>query len=362
MATPARAIPQEIDRPISIGSSTPINLRIENRPLPERGACRWPMDLMVGRSASLERVQTQIARVAPTDATVLITGESGTGKELVARDMHLKSNRFGRPFVRLNCASIPPTLIASELFGHEKGAFTGADQRRLGRFEMANGGTIFLDEIGEVPAETQVALLRVLQEKEIERVGGSRPIAVDVRVVAATNRDLRAAVVAGTFRLDLFYRLNVFPIHVPPLRERADDIPLLVEYFVDVYAAKCGKRIRMVPRETMKLLQYHSWPGNIRELQNVIERAVILGDGDELCLDETWVQSPVGEADAQPTSLAASRTSCERELITAALQSSRGRISGPTGAAIKLGMPPSTLESRILRLGIDKRRFASAAA
>jgi formate hydrogenlyase transcriptional activator len=251
---------------------------------------------IVGSSEALRKVLQQVAKVAPVDSTVLILGETGTGKELIARAIHKRSNRSSRAFIRVNCAAIPPSLIASELFGHEKGAFTGALQRRLGRFESANGGTIFLDEIGELPAETQIALLRVLQEREIERVGGSQPISVDVRVVAATNRDLKAAVAAGSFRQDLFYRLNVFPIQIPSLRERMDDIPLLVEYLIERYAKKAGKKIRQIRKQTLELFQDYDWPGNIRELQNVIERAVVLCDGETFAVDETWLK---GERDRQ---------------------------------------------------------------
>ena len=231
---------------------------------------------IVGSSPALRAVLSRVAKVAPTDSTVLITGETGTGKELIARAIHKRSRRSSRAFVSVNCAAIPRDLIASELFGHEKGAFTGATQRHLGRFELAEGGTIFLDEIGELPAETQVALLRVLQEREFERVGGDRTIRCDVRVIAATNRDVQAAIAAGTFRSDLFYRLNVFPIEIPPLRKRKEDIPLLVEYFIDRYARKAGKSIRQVNKKSLELLQSYPWPGNIRELQNIIERSVIV--------------------------------------------------------------------------------------
>ena len=237
---------------------------------------------IVGSSEPLRRVLSQVAKVAPTDSTVLILGETGTGKELIARAIHKRSNRSGRAFIRVNCAAIPPSLIASELFGHEKGAFTGATQRRVGRFESADSGTIFLDEVGDLPPETQIALLRVLQEREFERVGGSQTVPVDVRVLAATNADLSAAVAEGTFRQDLFYRLNVFPIRIPALRERADDIPLLVEYLIDRYAQAAGKKIKNINKGTLDLFQNYDWPGNVRELQNVIERAVILSDGDTL--------------------------------------------------------------------------------
>src|SRR5947209_3997943 len=243
---------------------------------------------IVGSSEALRRVLAEVAKVAPTDSTVLILGETGTGKELIARAIHKRSSRSTRAFIRVNCAAIPASLIASELFGHEKGAFTGAVQRRLGRFEAADGGTIFLDEIGDLPAELQIALLRVLQEREIERVGSSHSIAVDVRVLAATNRHLEGAVEHGTFRQDLYYRLNVFPIQVPPLRERVDDIPMLVEYLIERYAKKAGKSIRTIKKQTLELFQAYDWPGNVRELQNVIERAVVLCDGETFAIDESW--------------------------------------------------------------------------
>ena len=313
---------------------------------------------IVGSSDALQRVLVHVARVAPTDSTVLITGESGTGKELVARAIHKRSHRSRGAFVRVNCAAIPQSLIASELFGHEKGAFTGAVQRRLGRFELANHGTIFLDEVGEIPAETQIILLRVLQERELERVGGNVTVPVDVRVLAATNRDLKAAVNAGTFRLDLFYRLNVFPVRMPSLQERTDDIPLLVEYFIERYAGKAGKRIRNIQKRTLDLFKGYHWPGNIRELQNVIERAVILCDGETFAVDETWLREsskPKGE----PVALGDMLIDREREAIEAALTESRGKVSGPVGAAAKLGIPRTTLESKIRTLGIDKFRFRS---
>jgi transcriptional regulator with GAF, ATPase, and Fis domain len=290
---------------------------------------------------------------------VLITGETGTGKELVALAIHKRSNRARQAFISVNCAAIPPSLVASELFGSEKGAFTGATEQRLGRFELADGGTIFLDEIGDLPPETQIALLRVLQERTFERVGGSQPIPVDVRVLAATNRDLHAAVEAGTFRQDLFYRLNVFPIHVPPLRDRLEDIPLLVEYFAEQYAKKAGKKIESIKRKTLELLQAYDWPGNIRELQNVIERAVILCDGDTLVVDETWLQYESPRPSVATRGLGRLDENQERELIESALKETRGRVSGPGGSAAKLGIPRSTLESRIRSLGIDKQRFRS---
>jgi formate hydrogenlyase transcriptional activator len=318
---------------------------------------------IVGSSAALRRVLSQVAKVAPTDSTVLILGETGTGKELIARAIHNRSNRSTRPFVRVNCAAIPQSLIASELFGHEKGAFTGATQRRLGRFELAHEGTIFLDEVGELPAETQITLLRVLQEREFERVGGSQPISVDVRVLAATNRNLNAAVESGSFRQDLFYRLNVFPTEIPPLRERIDDIPVLVEYLVERYAKKAGKRITNIRKKTLELFQAYAWPGNIRELQNVVERAVVLSDGDTFWVDESWLERKQPPESPRPSMvekgllrLGADR---EREIIEAALAETGGRISGPSGAAAKLGIPRQTLDSRIGILGINKNRFKS---
>ena len=312
---------------------------------------------IIGSSEKLRRVLVHVAKVAPTDSTVLISGETGTGKELVARAIHKRSQRTTRAFVSVNCAAIPPSLVAAELFGHEKGAFTGATQRRLGRFELADGGTIFLDEVGELPPETQVMLLRVLQERVFERIGGSQPIAVNVRVLAATNRDLHAAVEAGTFRQDLFYRLNVFPIHVPPLRERMDDIPLLVEYLTARYASKAGKKIRTVKRKTMELFQAYNWPGNIRELQNVVERAVILCDGDNLEVDETWLQSASPRPSVATRGLGRLSVDKEKEMIESALRICRGRVSGTDGAAAKLGIPRSTLESRIRSLQISKHQF-----
>jgi formate hydrogenlyase transcriptional activator len=312
---------------------------------------------IVGSSEPLVQALGQVARVAPTDSTVLVTGESGTGKELIARAIHKRSRRGDKPFIRVNCAAIPQSLIASELFGHERGAFTGATERRLGRFELANGGTIFLDEIGDIPADMQVALLRVLQEREFERVGGGRTVSVDVRVVAATNRDLKAAVEAGTFRLDLFYRLNVFPVRAPSLRERKEDIPLLAKYFIERYARSTGKKIKNVDRRTLQLLQAYDWPGNIRELQNVIERAVILCDRETLSIDETSMHHETLETLQTPTPLSEALMNTEKEMIEAALEETGGRVSGPSGAAVKLGIPRSTLESRIRTLQINKHLF-----
>jgi formate hydrogenlyase transcriptional activator len=337
-------------------------LREENLALREEIDRAAMYEEIVGSSQPLRRVLSQIDKVAPTDSTVLILGETGTGKELIASAIHKRSRRSDKPFIRVNCAAIPPSLIASELFGHEKGAFTGAVQRRLGRFESADGGTIFLDEIGDLPGETQIALLRVLQEREFERTGSNSLIHVDVRVIAATNRDLQASVTQGTFREDLFYRFNVFPIRVPPLRERREDIPVLVEYLVERYARQIGKKITRVKKKTLDLFRSYEWPGNIRELQNVVERAVILSDEGTLSIDETWLQGQSKTATlpvrngiiAEHEKHFADR---EKSVIEAALKASAGRVSGGSGAAAKLGIPHQTLASKIAKLGIDKRRF-----
>ena len=315
---------------------------------------------IVGASPALRAVLARVSKVAPTDSTVLITGETGTGKELIARAVHKRSQRSSQAFVSVNCAAIPRDLIASELFGHEKGAFTGAVQRRLGRFELAEGGTIFLDEIGELPAETQIALLRVLQEREFERVGGTVSIRTNVRLIAATNRDLQAAISASTFRRDLFYRLNVFPIEVPPLRERREDILVLVAYFIDRYARKAGKSICSVNKQSLESLQSYPWPGNIRELQNIIERSVIVCDTENFSVDERWLsrQPHAREPKSQPK-FSQKLASREKEMIEEALRESGGRVSGPSGAAAKLGLPGSTLDSKIRSLKIDKNRFKS---
>jgi formate hydrogenlyase transcriptional activator len=314
-------------------------------------------DAIVGENTAFKTVLQEVSLVAPTNTTVLILGETGTGKELIARAIYEQSKRAARPFIRVNCAAIPASLIASELFGHEKGAFTGAVQRRQGRFETANGGTIFLDEIGELPMETQIALLRVLQEREFERVGSSHPTSVDVRIIAATNRDLRAAVLAGTFRQDMFYRLNVFPIRMPSLRERADDIPLIAEYLVERYANKVGKKFNFIKKNTFEILQAYDWPGNIRELQNVIERAVILSEGETFSVEESWVKRESSRTSRAMVPLLDTLALREREVIEAALEESRGRISGPSGAAAKLGIPRQTLDSKIATLQISKNRF-----
>ena len=314
---------------------------------------------IVGASPALQKVLSRVSKVARTDSTVLITGETGTGKELIARAVHRRSARSERTFVSVNCAAIPQSLLAAELFGHERGAFTGALQRRLGRFELAHGGTIFLDEVGELPSETQITLLRVLQEREFERVGGHERIRADVRVIAATNRDLETAIVAGTFRSDLYYRLNVFPIAVPPLRERKEDIPMLVEYFVDRYATKAGKKIRRIKTELMDRLITYPWPGNIRELQNVVERSVILCETEDFSVDESWLSPATVISTNGKRPLAQELESQQREMIETALAECKGRVSGPSGAAAKLGIPPSTLESKIRSLKINKRHFAA---
>ena len=337
-------------------------LQNENIALREEIDRALMFDEIVGTSRPLKAVLSRITKVAPADSTVLITGETGTGKELIARSIHKRSQRFGRPFVSVNCAALPPTLVSSELFGHEKGAFTGAVQRRLGRFEMADGGTIFLDEVGELLPDTQAALLRVLQEREFERVGGGQPIQVDVRVIAATNRDLNAAVGHGRFREDLLYRLNVFPIEVPPLRERKEDISILVEYFVRRHAKQAGKSIRSIDQKTLDLLQSYDWPGNIRELQNVIERSIILSSTDVFSVDELWLSKKtprqVSRSERSPTLGFGQRT--EREIIEAALTETRGRVAGPSGAAAKLQIPSSTLATRIKTLKINTRQFKFA--
>ncbi len=319
-------------------------------------------DEIIGSSGALQKVLSHVSKVAPTDATVLVTGETGTGKELVARAIHRRSRRSSRAFVSVNCAAIPRDLIASELFGHEKGSFTGALQRRLGRFELAEGGTIFLDEVGELPMETQIALLRVLQEHEFERVGGTRSIQTNVRVVAATNRNLQMAIAAGIFRSDLFYRLNVFPIDMPPLRERGEDIPVLIEYFVDHCARKVGKNIQGITKESFDLLRSYPWPGNIRELQNVIERSVIMCETENFSVDKTWLaQQPLATEPIIPLGHSEKLAAQEKEMIEAALRESAGRVFGPSGAATKLGMPRSTLESKIRSLKISKNSFRSFA-
>jgi formate hydrogenlyase transcriptional activator len=356
----------EIIRWYATGTDIDDRKRAEDRTRNENVALREEIERssmseeIVGSSEGLRQVLAQVSKVAPTDSTVLILGETGTGKELIARAIHNLSKRSTRAFIRVNCAAIPPALVASELFGHEKGSFTGAFQRRLGRFESADGGTIFLDEVGELPPETQVALLRVLQEREFERVGGSQTVQVDVRLLAATNTDLTAAVAEGSFRQDLFYRLNVFPIRIPALRERVDDISLLVEYLIDRYAQAAGKKFRNIDKRTLDLFQTYDWPGNVRELQNVIERAVILSDGETFSVDETWLTPVTPKTSTPRVPLVANLMDHEKEMIENALREAEGLISGPTGAATKLGIPRQTLESKIRKLGINRHRFKTS--
>ncbi len=339
-------------------------LELENVALREEIDARGMFEEIVGESAEIREVMTLIERVAPTQSTVLLTGETGTGKELVARALHRRSGRAGRPLISVNCGALPDTLLASELFGHEKGAFTGATARRTGRFELADGGTLFLDEIGELSAETQAALLRVLQEQRFERVGGTQTLRTDVRVIAATNRDLHAEEVAGRFRADLFYRLHVFPIALPPLRARPSDIPLLVDHFVHLHGQRQGKRFESVDRHSLAWMAAYDWPGNVRELENVLERAVILGRPPVLHVEEPRraavpvARKPASSGAGAPASL----RDHERQAIEDALARSRGRVSGPRGAATLLGLHANTLESKIKRLGIDKFRYRSAGA
>ena len=362
--SPLRDEQGRITRWYSCGTDIEDRKQAEDRLRRENVALREEIDKasmfeeIVGASRALKTVLSRISKVAPSNSTVLISGETGTGKELVARAIHRRSDRSSRAFVSVNCAAIPRELIASELFGHEKGAFTGASHQRLGRFELANAGTLFLDEVGELPAETQIALLRVLQEHEFERVGGTRPIRTDVRVIAATNRDLQAAINAGTFRSDLYYRLNVFPIEIPALRERNEDIRMLVEYFIHRYARKMGKNFKTVEKKTLGLLESYPWPGNIRELQNVIERSVIVCDTENFSVDESWLsQQPSNGRTQGQLDLSEKLAAQEKEIIEAALRGSQGRVFGPSGAAVKLGIARSTLESKIRSLKINKNRF-----
>ena len=348
-----------------VATATDIEERkhVEERTRNENLALREQIDRdsmfedIVGSSEAVRKVLRQVAKVATSDSTVLILGETGTGKELIARAIHKRSSRSERAFIAVNCAAIPPSLIASELFGHEKGAFTGATQRRLGRFESANGGTIFLDEVGDLPSEIQIALLRVLQEREIERVGSNKAIPLDVRVLAATHRDLDTLVAEGKFRQDLLYRLSVVPIQIPSLRERTDDIPVLVDYFIGRFGKKVGKKFRSIDKRTADLFKTYQWPGNVRELQNVIERTVILSEGDIFCVDETWLKRKARQFAGPTVALNGALQRQEKEVIEAALAESGGRVSGPDGAATKLGLPRPTLEARIKRLGINKYRF-----
>jgi formate hydrogenlyase transcriptional activator len=353
----------QVTRWYATGTDIDDRVRAEERTRNENLALREQIDRdsmfedIVGSSEALRKVLRQITKLASSDSTVLILGETGTGKELIARSIHKRSNRVDRAFIGVNCAAIPQSLIASELFGHEKGAFTGATQRRLGRFESANGGTIFLDEVGDLPPEIQVALLRVLQEREIERVGSNKAIPIDVRIIAATHRDLNALVADGKFREDLLYRLNVVPIDVPPLRERVADIPLLVEYFIDRFGKKAGKKFITIDKKSLGLLQAYDWPGNIRELQNVIERAVILCEGETFSVDETWLRREIPVAGSRVSTLNRVLVRQEKEMIETALEECYGQVSGPSGAATKLGLPARTLDSKIKRFKINKYRF-----
>ncbi len=348
----------------STGTDIDDRVRAEERTHNENLALREQIERdsmfedIVGSSGALQKALNQLRKVAQSNSTVLILGETGTGKELVARAIHKRSGRAGRAFIAVNCSAIPPSLMASELFGHEKGAFTGAIQRRMGRFEAANGGTIFLDEVGDLPPETQITLLRVLQEREIERVGSNVAIPVDIRIVAATHQDLDSLVSEGKFRQDLLYRLNVVPINMPPLRDRTEDISLLVEYFIDRFAKKAGKKFKVIDRRSLKALQEYRWPGNVRELQNVIERAVILCEDDTFFVDETWFTPEPDPVPVTPrAALSGTLLQQEKEMIEAALAESRGRVSGPDGAAAKLDIPARTLDSKIKRLGINKYQF-----
>jgi transcriptional regulator with GAF, ATPase, and Fis domain len=307
---------------------------------------------MVGESDALRGALEAIGAVAPTNATVLIHGETGTGKELLARRVHIMSSRRTRPLVTVNCAALPATLLESELFGHEKGAFTGALSRTAGRFERAHGGSIFLDEIGELPLELQAKLLRVLQEREFERLGGTSPIRVDVRVIAATNRDLGEAVATGRFRADLYYRLHVFPVRVPPLRERKEDILRLAGHFVSRYAARFGRRIETISDRASRALLTHSWPGNVRELENVIQRAVILTRGSELELPD-WTPTPPARMTSRDGGVQTLEV-VQRNHIVSVLEITRWRVSGPRGAAKLLGLKPTTLAARMKKLGISR--------
>jgi PAS domain S-box-containing protein len=353
----------QVIRWYATGTDIDDRVRAEERTRNENLALREQIDKdsmfedIVGSSEALRKVLRQVAKLASSDSTVLILGETGTGKELIARGIHKRSKRADRAFIAVNCAAIPSSLIASELFGHEKGAFTGATQRRLGRFESANGGTVFLDEVGDLPLEVQVALLRVLQEREIERVGSDKAIPIDVRVVAATHRDLNALVAEGKFREDLLYRLNVVPIEMPPMRDRMTDIPLLAEYFLDRFGKKAGKTFRTIDKKSLKLFQAYDWPGNIRELQNVIERAVILCEGQTFSVDETWLGRELPIARRRTSTLNRVLVRQEKEMIEAALAQSQGRVSGRSGAATKLGLPARTLDSKIKRFKINKYRF-----
>ena len=353
------------DNMLSLQTRRNVRPEFSTRPLVKLENARTHFDLevrpaidrnqIVGNSPAIKGVLQLVEKVARFDSTVLLLGETGTGKELIAQAIHRQSLRRDRTFVKVNCAALPSELITSELFGHEKGAFTSAMRQRIGRFEAADGGTIFLDEIAELSPEIQVLLLRVLQEKEFERVGGNRTIKTDVRVIAATNKDLRREVNEGRFRLDLFYRLNVFPVQVPPLRERLSDIPKLVDYFASRFAARAGKKITEIERRSLAAMQQHSWPGNIRELQNVVERCVILAEGEVLQVDPDML---LDEPSSIPPTLTANVFNSDRRTqIESMLRETRGRVYGPQGAAARLGLPATTLDSQIRSLSINKHQF-----
>jgi PAS domain S-box-containing protein len=341
-------------------------LRHENISLQERNLAlqseiadiqRARFEKIIGESSAIRRTLNKIEQVAATDVTVLITGETGSGKELVAQAIHENSKRAGMPFRAINCAALPSALMAAELFGHEKGAFTGADRLRLGQFELASEGTLFLDEVSEMPVETQAMLLRVLEEHGFERLGGTKLIVSDVRIIAATNRDLHVAMQRGEFRQDLFFRLNGFRIEVPPLRERKDDIPLLVQHFVQVSAARHGKTIRSIEKGAMEMLLSYGWPGNVRELRNVIATSVIISPGEDLVIDEELLFGSPVVGNIGDGTLETKVAEYERSLIEHALMETHGRVSGPSGAATLLGTPASTLSARIKVLKIDVAKF-----
>jgi formate hydrogenlyase transcriptional activator len=328
-------------------------LRRESTYLRDEAKAERDLRILTGESRGMTAVRHAIQQVARTDSTVLILGETGTGKELVARAIHQVGARRDRLLVAVNCAALAPALVASELFGHEAGAFTGATRRRIGRFELADKGTIFLDEVGELPAETQVLLLRILQERVLERVGGSEPVAVDVRIIAATHRDLSAEVRAGRFRADLYYRLNVFPIPVPPLRERREDIAGLVRHFVQRFGRRMGTSVTEIDDATLRVLAEYAWPGNVRELENVVERALIVSSGSRLTVEPRWFE-PAAASMSAPSG-PASFADVERQAIVEALDRCGGRIYGPSGAAVQLGLKPTTLYGKMRKLGIARR-------
>jgi DNA-binding NtrC family response regulator len=349
--------PHSFDDSIGASAESSDKLAPEKPYLGDENRREATFEGIVGQSPALREVLKLVEMVAASDATVLVLGETGTGKELIARAIHNRSLRKQRGFVKLNCAAVPSGLLESELFGHERGAFTGAVTQRAGRLELADQGTLFLDEVGDIPLEIQPKLLRVLQEREFERLGSTRTQKVDVRVVAATHRALEEMIVEKQFRLDLYYRLNVFPISIPPLRERREDIPLLVRHFVRQFAQRMHKSIESISAETMEALTRYPWPGNIRELQNVIERSVIVHREGDLAVKPSWLERECFSTEPSVRSLFRRSAVEEREMIDAALAEARGRVSGPLGAAAKLGIPPSTLESKIRAMNINKYSF-----